>query len=432
MKKLFVLALVAPHLLLLSAAVAQTPAPAPVVATGASKLPPAKGVATTAYVPVDDVKRSADKPQGFSYGVTVAANLNVASNNDVVGLVNGNSLLFGASGLTKLSYLRGPHEWLNTGSLAETVSRTPSIDELIKSNDLLDVQSLYNYFLRDWTGPFARAALQTSLFQNYRVTADTVTYVRDGAPAGTPAEPSSRFKLSDAGQPLTINESVGWFFEPVHTELMSVYGRVGFGGRHTLAEGARAIKDDKDPQMTTYTVLSDVHQAGAELFVGIDGKEFAGRLIYNLGVSALFPLLNNDDTDRSILELTKVALQGSMGMGVISWLSVNYQLKVIRDVQLVDAVQIQNMLLLSLQWTKSSPVLNPPKTQAELDKERIAELETRAKLAEERAAAAEARAGSLAPAPVPQPEPPAAPEPPGAVPAQPVFPAPAPAPAPAP
>jgi hypothetical protein len=419
MKKLLVLVLATPHLLLVSAAVAQMPP---------AKLPPAKGVATSTYVPVDEVKRTGDKPQGFTYGVTVAANLNVASNNDVVGQVNGNSLLFGASGLTKLSYLRDRHEWLNTGSLAETFSRTPAIDQLIKSNDLLDVQSLYNFFLRDWTGPFARVALQTSLFQNYKVTSDLITYVRSGAPPGSPPETemSRRFKLSDAGQPLTINESLGWFFEPVHSELMSVYGRVGFGGRHTFADGARAIKDDKDPLNTTYTVLSDVHQAGAELFLGVDGKEFAGRLLYNLGVSALFPLLNNDDTKRSILELTKVALQGSMGMAVFSWLSVNYQLKVIRDIQLVDAVQIQNMLLLSLQWTKSSPALAAPKTQAELDKEHIAALETRAKKAEERAAAAEARANALTPAPepVPQPEPPAVPPVPGAAPAQPVFPTP--------
>lgn len=412
MRKLFAFALVAPHVLLLSIASAQTTV----------ALPPVKGVASKDYVTVEDIKRTTERPQGFAYGVTLAANLNVASNNDVVGQVNGNSLLFGASALTKLSYLRDRHEWLNTGSLNETFSRTPAVDQFLKSNDLLELQSLYNYFLREWTGPFARVALQTSLFQNYKVTAAPVTYTRSDLPTGAPAETvtTQRFKLSDGGQPLTINESLGWFFEPVHSDVLTVNGRVGFGGRHTFADGARSVNDKN-----AFTVLSDVHQAGAELFVGVDGKQFSGRLLYNAGLSALFPLINNDDTDRSVLELTKVALQAAMGMGVFSWLSVNYQLKVVRDVQLVDALQVQNALLLSLQWAKSSPLPNAPKTQAELDKEKIAALEERATLAEQRAAAAEARANAAAPVvvePAAQPEP-AAPVPPGAVPVQPVFPA---------
>jgi hypothetical protein len=401
MKTLFSFALAAPLILALGVAEAQT-APA---------LPPAKPVIASNFVPADEVKRTADKPQGFAYGVTLAANLNVASNNDVVGQVNGNALLFGASVLTRLSYLKGAHEWLNTGSLNETFSRTPAVDEFLKSNDLLDVQSLYNYFLRDWTGPFVRVALQTSIFKNEKVTASDVTYVDADAPDGTAGVTSRRFRLSDAGQPFTLNESVGWFFQPVRSDVFNTYGRIGLGGRHTFADGARAIKDDSDATATTYTVLNDVHQAGAELFAGVDGKEFEGRLLYNGGLSALFPLLNNDETDRSILKLTKVALQAAVGMGVFSWLSVNYQLKVIRDLQLVDAIQVQNALLLSLQWAKSSPTPSAPKSDADLAKERMAELEARAITAERRAAEAEARAaasaaGSGSVAPPAQPEPP--------------------------
>jgi len=431
MKTLFSFALAAPILLALGVAEAQTP----------PTLPPAKPVLDSKFVPSDEVKRTADKPEGFAYGVTLAANLNVASNNDVVGQVNGNGILFGASALTRLSYLKGPHEWLNTGALNETFSRTPAVDEFLKSNDSLDLQSLYNYFLRDWTGPFVRVALQTSIFKTEKVTANDVRYVN--ADNALEEQTGRRFRLSDAGQPFTFNESLGWFFQPVRSDVFNTYARVGLGGRHTLAEGARAIKDDKNAMATTYTVLKDVHQAGAELFVGVDGKEFGGRLLYNAGLSALFPLLNNDKTERSILDLTKIALQAALGMGVFSWMSVNYQLKVIRDIQLVDAIQVQNALLLSLQWAKSSPTPSAPKSDAELAKERIAELEARAAAAEARAAAAEARSvgdsGAVYPAPAPAPAPapgivdpttaPAAgpvgaPAAPSSVPAQPLAPAP--------
>jgi hypothetical protein len=376
--------------------------------------------ATTSYVTGDSILKDNKKPQGLGYGITLAANLNVAANRDVVGQVNGNSVLFGASALGNVNYLRDKHEWLNNLSLAETWSRTPAVGDFVKSNDQLNLETLYNYFLREWTGPFIRAAIQTSILRTQRVTANATTYVRDTDGALTTA---SRFRLSDSFQPFTLNESVGWFFQPIRSDLVNLYGRAGLGGRHTFAENARAITDDGDARGVVYTVLKDVHQAGAELFVGLDGKAVEGRLLYNLGLSALFPFANNDSKDRSIAELTKVGVQAATGMKVTSWLAVNYQLKVIRDVQLIDAVQVQNALLLSIQYTKSSPLPNPPKTEAELAKERIAALEGELSTAQQRAAAAEARLNA-APGvePAPQPEPPAA----APVPAQPLSPAPQP------
>ncbi|MDB4973339.1 MAG: hypothetical protein JWN48_1680 [Myxococcaceae bacterium] len=382
-------------------------------------LPDAKKDLATAYVPAADVQRTAKKPQGITYDFTLAANLNVASNRAVVGQLNGNSVLFGASALASVSYLRERHEWLNTASLAETWSKTPAIGQFIKSNDLLNVQTLYNYFLREWTGPFLRANVQSSILKTDRVTATDVVYREAGNPANT--RTTNKLKLSDSFQPFTLTESLGWFFQPVRSDVFNTYARVGLGGRHTFADGALAIKNDKDPLMNTFTVLSDVHQAGAELFAGVDGKELGGRILYNLGLSALFPILNNDDTSRSIAKLTRVSLQGAVGMGIFSWLSINYQLKVLRDVQLVDAIQVTNSLLLSLQYTKASPAPGDRKTEAELTRERIAALEARAESAEARAAAAEARAaGAQLAEPPAQPEPAAAPQPP---PSQPIYPA---------
>src|ERR1700712_3752338 len=88
-------------------------------------LPDMTKTTTTEYVPTADVQRDAKKPQGITYDFTLAANLNAASNRSVVGQVNGNTILFGASALAAVAYLKDRHEWLNTGSIAETWSRTP-------------------------------------------------------------------------------------------------------------------------------------------------------------------------------------------------------------------------------------------------------------------------------------------------------------------
>jgi hypothetical protein len=385
-----------------AAAQAAPAAPAPI-----STVKPSSTSYVTGDTPIRDIK----KPQGLSYGVTLSASLNVASNRSVVGQIEGNSVLFGASVLGNVNYLRGLHEWMNTAALAETWSRTPAIDTFVKSNDTVNVESLYNYFLREWTGPFLRAAVQSALLRTQRITADQTTYVDSESGALSTA---SRFNLSDSFQPFTLNESVGWFFQPIRSDVLNAYGRIGLGGRHTWADGARAITDEDDERGVVYTRLRDVHQAGAELFGGIDGKAVEGRLLYNLGISALFPFANNDDQDRSISKLTKIAVQAATGMKVTSWLSANYQLKVIRDIQLVDAIQVQNALLLSINYTASSATPDKPKTDAELAKERIALLETALQSAEERAAAAEQRLNANTyptgtPEPAPQLEPPAAP-----------------------
>ena len=380
------------------------------LATASGAAAQSSTTAKPVYLTPDSVQRVGDRPEGWSYALTIAAHFNVASNRDVVGQVDGNSVLVGGSGLAGATYLRGRHQLLNTGSLTEAWSRTPALDRMIKSTDLLELQTLYNFFLIPFTGPFARLALQTGLMKTDRVTPTPITYVREGV--ATETITTTRLRQSDSFQPFTLSESVGWFAQPVRTEPLNLVGRLGFGGRHTFADGARAVTSDDDDDDATlpYTVLSDVHQAGAELFAGVDGKQLDGRLIYTAGVTALFPFLNNDDTDRSIVELTRVGLTAAVGMGVVSWLSVNYQLKVTRDPQLIDAVQVQNAVLLSLQYTRASYTAPKPGEKLSPETEaRIAALEERATSAEQRAAAAEAAAAGVrgaAEPPLPLPPPP--------------------------
>jgi hypothetical protein len=379
--------------------------------------PPAVAVTSTkgALVSNEPISRLADKPQGWSYNLKLGANLSLTSNKDVVGQLDGNTILVGINILSGIGYLHGKHEWLNTIALSEAWSNTPDLP-FVKAGDLLDVQTIYNYFINEFTGPFVRAQLQTSILGTDRVTTDAKTYV--DTDTGDVLETGRRFHLSDAFQPLTVSESGGWFVQPVHSERLNVFSRAGFGGRQTFAEGAYALDDDKDTEdQTEVKLLRDVHQAGVELFAGLDGKEIDGKILYALGATALFPMINNDNENRSIAKLTRVQLQAAVGFGIFSWMSLNYMLRVVRDVQLVDAIQVTNTLLLSFQYglqkppTKVAPSAFPAEAQA-----KIAELEARVKAAEDRAGAAEARVPLEPPPPAPLPSEPT-PVPPNTTPA---------------
>ena len=111
---------------------------AAVLGTGGASVAEAQATSTLAgdkpvYVSADSLKPVSDKPEGWSYAFTLAANLNVASNRDVVGQVDGNAVLVGGSALAGATYVRDRHQWINTGSLNEAWSRTPAIDRVVKS-----------------------------------------------------------------------------------------------------------------------------------------------------------------------------------------------------------------------------------------------------------------------------------------------------------
>jgi hypothetical protein len=396
----------------------------------------AQEITDTQYVPGSEAAK--DSPTGLPDGLhpvlTLGANLNLAQNSNWVGQVDGLSVLVGASIIGQLRYISGANDWKNTLLLNETWAKTPIIDEFLKSNDVLDIESLYRYFAWKWGGPFARLSLQTSIFPAEQVTADPQTYVLEGEDPAD-GQTTDRFDLADPFQPLTLTESVGLFAAPVTGPHLNLGFRAGFGGRHTFADGVNLITNDDDPMAVTYIELADVHQAGLELFAGLDGKAVQDRLSYNAGVAVLVPFINNDDTDRDALELTRIAFQAGLTTNVFTWMALSYQLRVVDDPQLLDKVQVQNSLLLTFSYTFPPP--EPPK---EADGDAVAAAEERARLAEERAKLAEERArlaeeranAATQPAPAPAPPPAPAQAPPSLAPAPAPTPAPGPAPAPPP
>jgi hypothetical protein len=381
----------------------------------------AQAAPLTQYVTQD---KAPEKPSqdGFKGSITLGGSLNVTHNRYMVGQVEGRSVLLGLSTVGAGLYRSGKHEWRGNLNLAEAWARTPAVDVFVKSNDLLQIQNLYNYFVNDWTGPFLRLELGTPILKTQVVSDAPTTYADVADPTDTTT--TRRFALADAFQPLTINESAGWFAQPIAKEAITLYSRAGFGGRHTFADGAKIITDDGATPNVEFTRLADVHQGGLELFTGLEGKLQEGRLQYAFGVGVLFPFINNDAADRSVGELTRVAGQATVGIGIFDWMSLNYLLQVIRDRQLVDEVQVQNSLLLTVSYSASTPEEAPPVDPAiQALEEKVAAAEARAVAAEQRAAAAEAQIQAEPPAPANIPAPAPAPAP--------AEPAPAPAPAPA-
>lgn len=346
----------------------------------------------TEFVTAEQVQKKAEEEK-LDATLSTAASVSLTSNEDVVGEIDGFSTLFSLGVTGGLEYMEGEHLWQNTLTINESWARTPSLERFVKSNDDVALESLYNYFLLDWLGPFARVNLESALFDTTIVTAEANDYVITRNDGTTETRTGvTELELSSSLEPLTLTQSVGVFAEPVRDDTLSWKVRLGVGGRETFADGVLAVQDDDSTDPIEVVELSNVYQGGLEGFTGIEGELEGGKFTYRAGASALLPVVNNDPEDRGAFELMRWGLHAGLEMAVVEWMAVNYKLDVLKDPQLLDATQVQNNLLLTFKYTLIEPDKGPEPTPAEkaskLRKE-AAEAEAKAAKLREEAAALE-------------------------------------------
>ena len=335
------------------------------------------GNATNAFaqaeiVPEDEITGAGDADiSGWNPSLAVNGTLNLVENSNVVGQVEGLSMLFGLGLAGGADYVDGPSVWRNELTIAESFAKTPVVDRFIKTNDQVAVASTYNYFLTKTMGGFARGRVNTSLFTARAITADNTDYIitESGEGAATRNVTSKQLKVSSAFKPFTLAESIGGFAEPINKKNFSLRVRAGLGGRHTLASGVLVQNDDDTTPQIEMQELANVHQAGVEVFAGIAGKAKEDRISYTIGASLLLPLINNDSFGRSATDLTRLGIEASATISVFDWMGIVYKGSVIVDPQLFPAdkelTQFQNSLLLTFQYT----LIDRKKGLVELKKE---------------------------------------------------------------
>jgi hypothetical protein len=320
----------------------------------------AQDAAAKQYV---DVK-IAEPPKAGGLEVTMknGATLSIADTRDVVGVQpNGSTLTFGIKFDGVATYRKGGHEWRNILGLTETLTKTPALPELLKSADAFAFESTYLYFVRPWFGPFARFAVATPLLRGYDVRGVDTTYSITRMNSATPETVvSRRLTLTEPFKPLTMKETIGPFARPVTSEKFNIEARIGVGALQTFAKGQLLLKDDA---ATTDKIevqeLDDVFQIGGEGSLEIWGAVYAKKISYKAGVGVLIPSAGAD--------LTNLDVGASISIKVVEWATIDYEIKAIRQPQLVDVWQIRNgfMLTLGLGYERKPPKPpEPPKPVA--------------------------------------------------------------------
>jgi len=86
------------------------------------------------YVP-DEAANPDKRPDGWDFSLSLGGNVNLTANKDVVGQANGNAWTLGGNVKGGADYVAGNHESRNTLSLNEVFTKTPNIDEFVRTID---------------------------------------------------------------------------------------------------------------------------------------------------------------------------------------------------------------------------------------------------------------------------------------------------------
>lgn len=303
---------------------------------------------------------------GWVGTLRVGANLNFTHNANVVGQENGSAVTLGASFDGMISYSRNGHDWRNTLSILETFTYGPPIKQFLKTADRLLFESIYFYKPKKfpWMGPFARFVLDTSIFENTDYRAEMSNYVYKGEidpNTGTDkVVKGKKLHLSDSFLPLTLKESVGAFARPVGKEEVEVLIRAGFGSHQVFANGQYAMGDVRENGDLEVLRLKNYAQAGFEAAIVVQGAFYDKKLTYKVFAETMIPSIRQKEAGdtRSTTSLTNAELGAILSFKLFSWASLDYTFKALRQPQLIDEWQLQNMLLLTFaySYTKKSAV----------------------------------------------------------------------------
>ena len=288
------------------------------------------------------------KPAGWDPALVLGVSIALSSNSNFVGQPNGNSVTGGLNLLGRLDYLKEKHDWRNTLKINEVFTKTPVIDEFVKTVDQLYFESVYYLRVSENLGPFASFKLDTSILEGRDVRAAKVDYALDGAPLATG---QTSIKLTGGFQPLSLKQAIGVFWSPLTSKALELDVRLGVGASEMFADGARILADDgATADVIELSSLKDVMQGGVVLGVEARGELEEGRVTYMAHAEVMTPFLNDDPSDRSAIDLTNVDIGAKIGFKLFSFASLDYELKLLRMPQLVDSWQIQNSLLLTFSY----------------------------------------------------------------------------------
>lgn len=292
--------------------------------------------------------------EGWHPSLKFGGNFSLGSNSHVVGQTDGDTITLGSTIEGGLIYKKALREWRNKLNWLETISRNPTIDRYVKTNDNLKIESIYLRGLEKYPriGPFVKLSAETAVFKGEDVREKEVTYQIRRRNQSIDTVTANSLRLTDGFRPLTTKESVGFFAKIVDREKVKLEARLGIGAMQIAADRQLAVKDDGKTADIEVEELKSIDQVGTEAGLELAGQ-FDEKSSYSLTTEFLTPLSRGSDKvrDKNNFERTNIDITGRLQSKIYDWASLSYELKIKRQPELIDEYQVQHFLLLNFSYS---------------------------------------------------------------------------------
>ncbi len=309
------------------------------------------------------VEASKKAPQGWRWHVNLGSSTSMTHNRRVVGSQDGFNFTLGVLADFSTAYRAGSHEWTLSASLAEALTKTPSIDLFIKTQDEFKLATAYLYHFESlgWLAAFVDVSMTTQVLPGYDARAADVTVRRiatDGSHVDEAAAAQTRIDLTDPFEPLRLKEVVGLDARPIERDAFSAQFRLGAGTVQLFSRGGYVESDNGDTPELELVQIESYQQVGAEAQAHLGGH-LNELVTWSTDGTFFQPLYSTLHRSLSGIDLLTIDLAAKLSVKLSSWASLDYVLTARRDPLVLDDWQVQNAVLLTAGFERSSTPKNP-------------------------------------------------------------------------
>ena len=302
---------------------------------------------------------AAERAVGWHPLLKASGTFSFNHNKDVVSIPDGINWVLGGITSGGIDYVgKGGHRWLNSTKWELSYSKTPLLDDFVKSLDNFEFESTYIYQIpkMTWWGPYGNFKVKTAILPGYAIFENPTAVGElnaEGALIGDISLPKTRINLTDAFSPAILRESVGLWADPVRYKPFTVQTRLGIGAWEVFTQQGFNPADDESTDYFEVKQMKDSVQLGGEVRLVLKGL-YKALINYQAKAEFMYPFLssfiptNKDGSDMSGLELMNSEFEFLLGFKLTNWASLDYTMKTYRVPLLSPEWQIQNGLLLTV------------------------------------------------------------------------------------
>ena len=270
-------------------------------------------------------------------------------NQKFIGATQGNAFNLGGAINNTTKFAQDKNQVNITVGLLEAWQKSADYNYWSKSADNFEIKADYLYNLNSWTGFIAAASLNMPLLPNIDHQSSKYAYNLPDKSLSN----SESFQLTGSFQPLTLQQSAGWYFEFLDKKTIAWRVEASAMMQEIFAKGQyNIISKDSSKKIMNLGMLDTFFQFGPSVGTKIQGTLLNKYLTYAVSAKLFMALVSisgmeDDQPNPSVFNLD---INSTVSFNFSKYISLDWVFKSLLVPELQEEFQIQSNLLLSFNY----------------------------------------------------------------------------------